>query len=94
VQTQTINLTEESVEEKLRSLSNPKTYISGQLELEDANDLTLPSNSEHFASMKASTGVGIRTVTLQAASPSEIINKLGEYDATGSLLVRSVNVQQ
>ena len=93
VETQTINLIEESVEEKLTA-TFPRTYVSGQLELEDAQDLTLPSNPEYYSAIKASTGMGVQTVSLHAALPAEMIAKLGEYDATGNLLVRSVNVQQ
>jgi inner membrane protein len=92
VETQTVNLTEETVEEKL-TLDSPRTYVSGQLELEDAQDLSLPNNPEYYPAIKASTGMGVQIVTLHAASPNEVVEKLGDYDATGSLLVRSVRVQ-
>jgi len=72
---------------------SPRTYISGVLTLEDAEDLAIASRPDQFNPLTlqpASSGVAI--IHLESASPQEIISKLGDYSATGTLIVRSIYV--
>jgi inner membrane protein len=70
-----------------------RTYISGLLTVQDAEDLVPPNYPDRFNSIRVQPGSGIASVHLEAASPAEIVRVLGDYSASGSLIVRSIHVQ-
>lgn len=70
----------------------PRTYISGVLTLEDAEDLAIASRPDQFNPLTLQPGVGVTIIHLESANPQEIISKLGDYFATGTLIVRSIYV--
>lgn len=97
VETLTLNLLQESPEDVLLTIVHqmqPRTYVSGSLQLEYAEDLVLPKPAQSYATIRASTGVGVNSVTLHNASPAAVANLLGDYDCTGTLLIRIVKVNE
>jgi inner membrane protein len=77
----------------LSQLPQERTYISGVLTLEDAEDLVLPTHPDQFDSMRSQLSAGLMIIHLQSASSQEITSQLGEYFATGTLIVRSIHVR-
>ena len=73
-------------------LPSPRIYISGVLTLEDAEDLAIASRPDQFNPLTLQPGAGVTIIHLESASPTEIISKLGDYFATGTLIVRSIYV--
>lgn len=71
---------------------SPRTYISGVLTLDDAEDLAFATRSDQFNPFRLQPGAGIAIIHLESASPQEIISKLSDYFATGTLIVRSIYV--
>lgn len=69
-----------------------RTYISGVLTVEDAEDLAIATRPDRFNSLTLQPGAGVAIIHLESASPQEIISKLGDYFATGTLIVRSIYV--
>ena len=95
VKTLTLNLLQESPEDALLSVAHQmpeRTYVSGELEVEYAEDLVLPKPVQFYATIRAATGVGVNSVTLHNASPAAVAKLLGQYDATGTLLIKMVKV--
>lgn len=90
---QEIQLESEDVEAAIANLPQERTYISGVITLEDAEDVVLPAYPDRFNPMTLQPGVGVMIVHLESASPQEITSKLGDYFATGTLIVRSIHVQ-
>jgi inner membrane protein len=92
---QEVQFQEEAIADALAQLPNAdRVYISGLLMLEDAEDLLAPNYPDRFNSIRVQPGSGgIASVHLEAANPTEVIRVLGEYFATGSLLVRFIHVQ-
>jgi inner membrane protein len=90
-----IQFQEEAIADALSQLpTSDRVYISGLLMLEDAEDLLAPNYPDRFNSIRVQPGSGgVASVHLEAANPAEVVNVLGEYFATGSLLVRFINVQ-
>ncbi len=74
-------------EEKLR------TYLSGTLTIFDAEDLTLPTHLDRFDTITLQPGSDIAYARLVSATPEEVATKLGDYFATGNLIVRTIHVQ-
>jgi inner membrane protein len=70
-----------------------RIYLSGLLTVEDAEDLVPPNYPDRFNSIRVQPGSGIASVHLEAASPADVIRVLGDYSASGSLIVRSIHVQ-
>lgn len=85
-----INLQEQEIAEALARVPTERTYINGTLSLEDAEDLMLPTYANHFDSMTLQPGRNITIVRLESANPAVVANLIGEYYATGSLIVRTV----
>lgn len=77
----------------LRLPQHSRTYVSGTLALEDAADLVLPNYPDRFNSIRLQLGVGTAIAHLESANPQEIASSLGDYFATGTLIVRSIHVQ-
>ncbi|KJH70257.1 metal-dependent hydrolase [Aliterella atlantica] len=71
---------------------SPRTYISGVITLEDAEDLAIATRPDRFNALTLQPGAGVAIIHLESASPQEIISKLGDYFATGTLIVRSIYV--
>jgi len=93
VTTQEIQLESEDLGTVLSQLPQERTYISGVLTLEDAEDLVLPTHPDQFDSMRSQLSAGLMIIHLQSASSQEITSQLGEYFATGTLIVRSIHVR-
>lgn len=92
VQTESVQMEDEAISEKVpASTVSDRTYITGTLTLEDAEDLSLPTYPDRFDSMTLQPGQGVMIVRLESASPVEV-RVLGDYYGTGSLIVRTVEV--
>jgi inner membrane protein len=71
-----------------------RTYINGIITLEDAEDLLLPTYPDRFNTITLQPrGDGVSFAHLNNASPNEVITFLGDYYATGNLIVRIINLQ-
>jgi inner membrane protein len=89
-----IRLEDEAISEALSRISqSDRVYLSGLLTVEDAEDLVPPNYPDRFNSIRVQPGSGIASVHLEAASPAEVVRVLGDYSASGSLIVRSIHVQ-
>jgi inner membrane protein len=89
-----IRLEDEAIAEALsRMPKSDRVYLSGLLTVEDAEDLVPPNYPDRFNSIRVQPGSGIASVHLEAASPAEVVRVLGDYSASGSLIVRSIHVQ-
>jgi inner membrane protein len=89
-----IRLEDEAIADVLSRLpQSDRIYLSGLLTVEDAEDLVPPNYPDRFNSIRVQPGSGIASVHLEAASPAEVIQVLGNYSASGSLIVRSIHVQ-
>ncbi len=85
-----INLHEQEIAEALAKVPTERTYINGTLTLEDAEELILPTYADHFDSLTLQPGRNIMIVRLESANPAVVSGLIGEYYATGSLIVRTV----
>jgi inner membrane protein len=89
-----IRLEDEPIADAIAQIpQSSRIYISGLLTVQDAEDLVPPNYPDRFNSIRVQPGSGIASVHLQAASPAEVIRVLGDYSASGSLIVRSIYVQ-
>jgi inner membrane protein len=89
-----IRFEDEAIAEALSRIpQSDRVYLSGLLTVEDAEDLVPPNYPDRFNSIRVQPGSGIASVHLEAASPAEVIRILGDYSASGSLIVRSIHVQ-
>jgi inner membrane protein len=89
-----IRLEDEAIADVLSTLpQTERVYISGLLTVQDAEDLVPPNYPDRFNSIRVQPGSGIASVHLEAASPAEMVRVLGDYSASGSLIVRSIHVQ-
>jgi inner membrane protein len=89
-----ITMDSEDLEDALAQAPRGKrVYVSGMLSLEDAEELNLLSNPQQFPTISIQPAAGASIAHIESASPEEIVEKLGEYYATGTLVVRSINVQ-
>lgn len=89
-----IRLEDEAIADALSRLpQSDRIYLSGLLTVEDAEDLVPPNYPDRFNSIRVQPGSGIASVHLEAASPAEVVRVLGDYSASGSLIVRSIHVQ-
>lgn len=74
------------------SLKLERTYINGTLLLENAEDLMIPTQADKFNTITLQPGREFAIVRLESASPALVTNLLGDYDATGNLIIRTVEV--
>jgi inner membrane protein len=89
-----IRLEDEAIADALSRIpQSDRIYLSGLLTVEDAEDLVPPNYPDRFNSIRVQPGSGIASVHLEAASPAEVLRVLGDYSASGSLIVRSIHVQ-
>jgi inner membrane protein len=87
-----VQLQDQLVAEALTGSYPERTYINGTLTLEDAEDLLLPTHADQFDPITLQPGQEFTIARLESASPAEVVSKLGDYYATGSLIIRSVEV--
>jgi inner membrane protein len=79
--------------EKLRTTNSElRTYLSGTLTIFDADDLTLPSHLDRFDTITLQPGSDIAYARLVSANPQQVMELLGDYYASGNLIVRSIAV--
>lgn len=87
-----IRLDGQDVAETLRSrqmtAANSRVTFSGEIVLQDAENLKLETSLQRFNTLSAS-GNETKTVRLRFASPSDL-SRLSGYDASGTLLMREV----
>jgi inner membrane protein len=70
-----------------------RTFITGTLTISDAEDLIVPDDAGRFNPIRLQPlQGGAAIVRIEAASPRDLLRVLGEFEATGSLLIRQVEV--
>ena len=74
-------------------LQEGRTYLSGTLTIFNAEDLTLPSHLDRFDTITLQPGSDIAYARLVSASPAEVVQKLGDYYASGNLIIRSLTIE-
>ncbi|MES1026232.1 hypothetical protein ABN584_25380 [Gloeocapsa sp. BRSZ] len=95
MQVQELQLAEQVVAEVLaqyQSSMTERTYINGTLSVEDAEDLVVPTHADSFDTITLQYGREVGVVRLESASPIEVLSLLGDYYASGSLIIRKVEV--
>ncbi|NJK28797.1 MAG: hypothetical protein HC940_00935 [Acaryochloris sp. SU_5_25] len=70
-----------------------RSYVSGSLTLEAAEDIQVIVPPQQFATISLQAHQEKAIAILESANPAELIRSLGEAIATGSLIVRTVYVQ-
>ncbi len=70
--------------------SELRTYLSGTLTIFDADDLIIPTHIDRYDTITLQPGSDIAIARLIAASPQEVLRLLGDYYASGNLVVRIV----
>ncbi|KAI9132355.1 metal-dependent hydrolase [Acaryochloris sp. CCMEE 5410] len=93
VQLQSINLDSDDVYAAVANLPPERTYITGTLTIEDSEDLQLRTNPQQFNTITLQPAQGYAIAHLVSASPQEVAQQLGSYFASGSLIVRTINVR-
>ncbi len=76
--------------EKIAALPQERTYLSGTLTIFDADDLILPTHIDRYDTVTLQPGSDIAIARLIAARPQEVVRLLGDYYASGNLVVRIV----
>jgi inner membrane protein len=71
-----------------------RTYLSGTLTIFDADGLIIPSHIDRYDTITLQPASDIAYARLIAASPQEVVKLLGDYYASGNLVVRIVELQQ
>ncbi len=87
-----IQLQDQTISEAVTGIPLERTYINGTLTLENAEDLVVPTYAERFDTITLQPGRGIMIVRLESANPAEVKSVLGDYYASGSLIVRTLEV--
>jgi inner membrane protein len=67
-----------------------RTYLSGTLTIFDADDLIIPTHIDRYDTITLQPASDIAYARLIAASPGEVMRLLGDYYASGNLVVRIV----
>lgn len=88
-----IYLDDEDIYEIMQQLNKPRTYISGTLTIEDAEDLNVPTHIERFDNITLQPTSNVVIARIIAAPPKLIAQKLGDYYGTGNLIIRRIDVQ-
>ena len=94
--TTTINnlvLDDEDIYTAMANLTQERTYLSGTLTIFDAEDLTLPTHLDHFDTITLQPGSDIAYARLVSANPQEVLQKLGDYYASGNLIIRIISLE-
>jgi inner membrane protein len=85
---------DEELYEKIAALSQEGTYLSGTLTIFDTDGLIIPSHIDRYDTITLQPGSDLAYVRLIAASPEEVVRLLGDYYASGNLVVRIVELKQ
>lgn len=85
--------TGEGVSERLQGISLERTYLSGDLKLENGGDLQVLERPLEFSPITVQFTPDGAIAHLESASPTEVVKLLDGYPAYGSLIVRSINVR-
>jgi inner membrane protein len=99
VEVQNIVLDDEDPQTALSPLQskiqNPKSkiYLTGTLTISDAEDLSLPTHPDRFDTITLQPGA-IAYARLTSASPQEVSTLLGDYYASGNLIVRQLKIKK
>ncbi len=83
-------LDDEDLYEQIAALPQERTYLSGTLTIFDADGLILPTHIDRYDTITLQPGSDIAYARLIAASPGEVLRLLGDYYASGSLVVRNL----
>lgn len=83
---------DEELYEKIASLPPKSTYLSGTLTVFDADGLIIPSHIDRYDTITLQPGSDIAYVRLIAASPQDVVRLLGDYYASGNLVVRNIKL--
>jgi inner membrane protein len=75
-----------------QTTNQQRIYLSGTLTIFDAEDLTLPSHLDRFDTITLQPGSDIAYARLVSANPQFVMQLLGDYYASGNLIVRSISV--
>lgn len=86
---QNLVLNDEDLQTALANLPKERTYLTGTLTISDAEDLSLPTHPEKFDTITLQPGA-IAYARLTSASPQDAISRLGDYYASGNLIVRQL----
>jgi inner membrane protein len=81
---------DEELYEKIAALPPESTYLSGTLTIFDADGLIIPSHIDRYDTITLQPGSDIAYVRLIASSPIDVLRLLGDYYASGNLVVRNV----
>ncbi len=89
-----IAIVDEDLETALAAVAeSERTYITGMLSLDGAEELKLLGSPQEFATITIQPAAGAAIAHIESAAKREVI-QLAEFYATGTLIVRSVSVQQ
>ncbi|MEO1466683.1 MAG: metal-dependent hydrolase [Cyanobacteria bacterium J06633_1] len=83
---------DEDLYEKSAALPQELTYLSGTLTIFDADGLIIPTHIDRYDTITLQPGSNIAYARLIAASPGEVVRLLGDYYASGNLVVRVITV--
>ncbi len=85
-------LDDEDLYEQIAALPQERTYLSGTLTIFDADGLILPTHIDRYDTITLQPGSDIAYARLIAASPQDVLRLLGDYYASGNLVVRVITV--
>ena len=88
-----ISLDDDDIATALGGLSNERVYLTGTLTLDAAEGIQLASRPQQFSPITLQPAQGYTIARLESASPQWVIQALGDYFATGTLIVRSIYVR-
>jgi inner membrane protein len=99
VATITTNITnlffdDEELYEKIAALPPESTYLSGTLTIFDADGLIIPTHIDRYDTITLQPASDIAYARLIASSPIDVLRLLGDYYASGNLVVRIVELKQ
>ena len=86
-------LEDEDIAVALAGLPAERVYLTGTLTLDAAEGIQLVSRPQEFSPITLQPAQGYTIARLESASPQGVIQALGDYFATGTLIVRSVYVR-
>jgi inner membrane protein len=70
-----------------------RTYLSGTLTIFEPDGLIIPTHIDRYDTITLQPGSDIAYARLIAATPGEVIGLLGDYYASGNLVVRTVQIK-
>lgn len=87
--TKNVYLDDQEIYRIMQQLPQQRVYITGEIEVSDAEDLDIPVNVNQFDTISK---VGSKVKFIEA-TPKLIAQKLGDYYGTGNIIIRAINVQ-